>query len=384
MFRKELKKTVTSITYILFVALLLFFVYTQIGTSFEKVEPPKPDDKSFGVKYEENPEIIMPSAVASLSDEFTDNSYIAYPIGFYKNVKLNEKKQKKMAAILSELKGQLSSENRLSYSRFQELMKEADKLIGGGSKYSTTYLKDFGTVPATYEDAIREYNSIVEKDRMTGALARLFSDYIGIVLSIFPVFVAVAIGLRDRRANMQGLIFTRRVSSIRFIFCRYIAMVAAMFLPVLALALYATIQTASEYASFDINLLAFFTYSIGWLLPTLMVSTAVGVFLTELTDSPIAIVVQGLWWLIGINIGIKHIKGGYGADLAIRHNTVGNTDLYLEHFNILLMNRFGYTLFALTLVMATIWIYEQKRRGKLDVRSSFEKIFNHRKVKFKA
>ncbi|RUT46206.1 ABC transporter permease [Paenibacillus anaericanus] len=430
MFLKEFKKTIMSLTYLIFVGILLLMYVTQYETSVAKIEAPQKGLQSYGVKYEENKEIIIPNAVESLYGEFSANSYIAYPIGFYKNVKLGDKKQGEMVAILSEMTGiskddlmadagtdgagitfgegdmvtnesgeitftvpgegegkevlpsRISIDQKLTYERFRELMKDADKLIGGGSKYSN--LTDFGSVPMTYEDALVEYKAIVEKDKITGALARVFSDYLGIVLSIFPVFVAVALGLKDRRAKIQELLYTRRISSFRFMFTRYFAMVAALFLPVLLMALYVTVQTANQYRGVDIDLFAFIKYSCGSLLPSIMVSAAVGVCLTVLTDTPIAIAAQGIWWFIGINMGLQHIDGGYGSDLVIRHNKVGNTDVYLDNFNTLVINRISYTLLAIALVALSVWIYELKRRGKLDVLGSIKKIFIHRKVESKA
>ncbi|MGF7048422.1 hypothetical protein J2T13_002930 [Paenibacillus sp. DS2015] len=430
MFLKECKKTVKSITYVIFVVILVLFAYTQMGTSFDPIEPPQKGLESYGVKQEDNQEIIIPNAVDSLYGEYIANSFTAYPIGFYKNVKLSDKEQGEMANILSELTGisldelrvapsrdeaemtisekstvvndngemtfivpsigeetgipKTSIDPKLTYERFHELMKQADSLIGSGSQYSDMYVIQFGKVPMTYEDAMDDYNAIVETDQITGALARVFCDYLGIVLAIFPVFVAVFLGLKDRRATMQELMFTRQVSSFRLMFTRYFAMVAVMFLPVLLLALYATVRTADQYSGVDIDLFAFIKYSCGSLLPSIMVSTAVGVFLTVLTETMVAIAVQGLWWFIGLNMGLQHIDGGYGTDLIIRHNKIGNTGIYLDNFNTLVINRISYTLLAIALIVISVGIYELKRRGKLDVLGSLKKIFIHRKVESQA
>lgn len=424
MFLKECRKAVKSVTFVIYVVILVLFAYTQMGTSFELIEPPQKGLDSYGVKHDEQQEVIVPHAVDSLYGEYTANSFTAYPVGFYKVVKLSDQEQGEMAIILSELTGMssdelmaatgmddlgitinenntvinekgemtivvpekgedvslsdVSIEPKLTYERFHELMKQADSLIGGGSKYSDMYLTQFGAVPMTYEDALADYNEVVGKDKITGALARLFCDYLGIFLSIFPVFIAVALGLKDRRAKMQDLMYTRQVSSFRLMFTRYCAMVVVMFLPVLLLALYATISTATQYSGVDIDLFAFIKYSLGWLLPSLMVSTAVGVCLTVLTDTPIAIAVQGLWWFIGINMGMQHMEGGYGMDLIVRHNKIGNTEIYLDNFNTLVINRLSYTLLAIVLMIVSVGIYELKRRGKLDVLGSIKKIFIHR------
>lgn len=439
MFFKECKKTAISIIYLIFVVVLILFGYTQIASEFVKIEKPQQGQKSYGTKYEEKPEIIMPNAIKNLYGEFVSDSYIAYPVGFYKNVKLNDKKQREMAGILAQLTGipkddlmksagmeaagstlhigdgtagnmirnedgsyrliipdgqgdkdgstaitDVTVDEGLTYESFLKLMKQADKLIGGGSMYDDIYLARFGKAPMTYEDALSEYNDIVEKDGITGAYARLFCDYIGIVLAIFPVFLAVASGMKDRRARMQELIYSRKTSAFKVIFARYFSMVVMMFLPVLLMAVYAAIQVSGDYPGFHLNDLAFIKYSLGWLLPTLMVSVAVGVFLTELTDTPIAVVVQGVWWFIGLFAGMKHMDGGYGTDLALRHNTLGNTQVYLDNFNVLLMNRIVYTLFAVALIILTVWIYEMRRRGRLNAYDGFKKIFAHCRGKSKA
>ena len=160
----------------------------------------------------------------------------------------------------------------------------------------------------------------------------------------------------------------------------YTAQVTTLFLPVLLLAVYATAQVASEYPGFKLHLVAFIGYSFGWLLPTLMVSASVGMILTELTDSAVGIVVQGLWWFLGLFAGVAHIDGGYGRDLVLRHNTVGNTQVYLDSFSTLLWNRIAYAVFALILVTSAIWVYERKRRGKWNVYFGFQKNPNHHRV----
>ncbi|WP_223068695.1 ABC transporter permease [Paenibacillus caui] len=440
LFLKECKRTVKSIPYLILVVMLLVFGYTQIVPEFSMIEKPEPNQASYGVKYEEIPGVIMPSAAKSLYSEFAANTYVAYPLGFYKNVKLSDNKQARMADILSELtgtpkedfmksagvkpetgstlrigdgslmnltpngdgsykltipKGQSSGSESagsaitdvtvakgLTYERFRELMKQADKLIGGGSMYDGIYLtRQFGRVPMTYDDALLQYNDIIEKDRISGAYARVFCDYFGLVLGIFPVFIAVALGMRDRRAGMLDLIYTRKASSIQIVFTRYLAMIVMMLLPVLLMAVYAAISVAGKYSGMETDGLAFVKYSLGWLLPTLMASTAVGVFLTELTDFPIAIAVQGLWWFLGMFAGMKHLDGGYGWDLFLRHNKIGNTQVFLDNFNTLLTNRILYAGLSIVLILLTVWIYELKRRGKLHAYNRIPKIFNHRRRK---
>ena len=112
--------------------------------------------------------------------------------------------------ISDRLNPTLQPAESLSYERFEEVMQEVDDMLGGGSSYALDSIGDNGSEPKTYEDAVKEYEELVHKDGYTGGYARLFSDYMVIILGILPVFLAVTRELRDRRANMQELLYVRR------------------------------------------------------------------------------------------------------------------------------------------------------------------------------
>jgi hypothetical protein len=434
LFGKECKKIAKSLTYLIYVALFIGFIYSQLGPEITPLERPQPGQASYGMKPGNNPEQLMKAAAASLYGEFEINAYTAYPLGFYKNVKLNEARQTAMADILAELTGLTRQElsaavasdteptegipinsnvqpsdgipvtggevegdakaysisgpppppvvpvnPNLAYDRFLGLMQQADKLIGGGSHYGKDYLPDLAQEPMTYADAVLAYTDIVEKDRITGAYARLFADYSGIVLAFVPVFVAVAIGLKDRRSRMQELIFVRKLSSVKLQFTRYGALITMLSIPVVLAAGYFTAWVIGEHPGYALDPFAFLKYTVGWLLPTLMTSTAVGVFLTELTATPLAIAVQGVWWFLGLLAGAPRMEGGYGTDLALRHNIVGNTQVFLDHIDLLIYNRVAYACFALVLVLAAAYVYHWKRRGRWHAAIGFNALRLHRK-----
>lgn len=439
LFGKECKKIAKSLTYLIYVALFIGFIYSQLGTEITPLERPQPGQASYGVKPGSNPEKLMKGATASLYGEFESNTYTAYPLGFYKNVKFGESKQTAMADILIELTGLSRQElsaavasdteptegvpinsnvqpsdgipvtggeaegdakaysisgpppppvvpvnPNLAYDRFLTLMQQADKLIGGGSHYGKDYLMDFAQEPMTYADAVLAYSNIVEKDRVTGAYARLFADYSGIVLAFVPVFVAVATGMKDRRSHMQELIFARKLSSVKLQFTRYGALVTMLSIPVVLAGGYFTVWVIVKHPGYALDPFAFMKYTVGWLLPTLMTSTAVGVFVTELTETPLAIAIQGIWWFVGLFAGVPRMEGGYGMDLALRHNIVGNTQVFLDHIQLLIYNRVAYALFALALVLAAAYVYHWKRRGRWHGITRFSAIRHHRKSSSKA
>ena len=376
---KEIKKTVLSITFAVFIIFLLAFAISQevLNFSNEIITVPQ-QGEDYGTQQKEEPELIMPAAFSSLYKEFTANEYIAYPIGFYKNVKLNDTDQEKMAEIISTLSGvpvddllnksniKVNLSADICYKKFKECMKQAENLIGGGSNYSENSLLNFSCVKITYEEAVESYNLIASTDKFTGAYARLFCDYIGIILSILPVFIAVAVCLKDRRAKMNDLIYARKIS-FKLILSRYFAIIIAVMLPTVILAYISNSTIWGQYSGMNLDYFAPLKYAIGWRMPSAMIAVAIGIFFTELTETPIAIAIQGLWWFIDLNAGVSRMGGVHTLfELTPRHNVLGNTQIFLDEFNTLVANRLVMSGAALLFVIATVIIYEQKRRGRFS------------------
>ncbi len=440
LFVREIKKIVKSIPYLIFVAAIIIGLYSQGVFRFDKdlLQEPQPGgvNGSYGYRYDEIPQMVMPSALRNLLSEFSNNNYTTYPIGFMKHVKLGEGEQEGMAEILSEITGssketilrevvgidsagsdnytfQVGGDNMqqgedgdftigsdakqqnepekltfavrddLEYSRFRELMKQADDLLGGGSKYAPDSLSQYGTVPLTYEEAKERYELALNSDQITGGYARLFSDYAGaMVLSVLPVFLAVILCMKDQRAKMEALIYTKKMSGVKLTLNRYAALVIAAMLPVVILSYLSNMVVWGSYSGMRLDYLAPLKYDLGWLMPSVMISTAIGMFLTELTDTPIAVAVQGLWWMFDINLGIKTVHSGYSLfRLAPRHNVGAKawfkTQDYLDYFQNLMQNRFLMAGISLLLVIFTILIYEAKRKGKFGGNESIKRAFSN-------
>ncbi|UYP01266.1 hypothetical protein OF820_06145 [Oceanotoga sp. DSM 15011] len=417
LFKKEFKKIIFSKTFLAVLILTVIMIQVQGVFNFKNHEIEKPifGQEDYGSNYEEIPEIIMPAALESLFFEFSRNNYTAYPIGLYKNVKLSSEKIERMSEIISDITGiskkillsnvqdenykqnnivfdkdSISEDNKdsfsiyipkkddtyeyiydnlnpkdsITYEEFSNYMNEVDDLIGGGSKYSDVYIKRFGVVDKSYEEALEDYNYIKEKDNFTGAYSRLFSDYMGIIASFIPVFLAVSISLSDKYSKVQELIYTRRTSSFKLIFYRYFALVLSYMIIVIALSYISNIPTWGLYKGFELDYFAALKYDFVWVLPTVMASLAVGMLLTELTETPIAILVQFFWHWLDLNFGVAYMEGGFlKYSLIPRHNELGNSKIFFDNLNTLYFNRISLFLLSIILVFVTVLIYDLKRRG---------------------
>ena len=257
----------------------------------------------------------------------------------------------------------------ITWERFKVLMAQADKLLGGGSNFSETWMSHrFGKIPITYEEALSDYELIISYDKLTGTHARLFSDYMGIILGLLPVFPAVFLCMGDKK-NISPMLYTRRISSGQFILVRFLALVTATMLPILLISTVLTYIHALDYGLENIDVFAYFKYAFFWLLPTVIVAISVGLFFTTLTNTPLAIAIQVIWWFTDLHGGNRMYSyfGVQPLQLIPRHNELGNVEAYMNYLPSLIQNRIYIALIAILLVAGTVYVFSAKRRGLLYV-----------------
>ena len=446
MFLKEMKKTVCSVVYLLFLALMIYNWYEnfygvtekEIRKAYESdssvystvtggaiLAEPDPETGSYGTKSEENPEKIMCGGTDKLIIEYLNNSYATYPVSYYKEVILDEEEQEKILEIIQEITGlneeQISNLpddyfprvngniihmesgaetemdiaadigeadvaaeakdytkhfiSQVTYDRFKELMAEASDIIGPGSNYTRdNLLLYYGQVEMDYEEAVDEYHTTIYDDKVTIAFARLFCDYLSRTLGLYPVFLAVAMWMRDRRCRMQELINVNAIGTAKFIIVRYLALLAAVLIPVFLLSLESLVPLVefSVETGIEIDLFAFAKYILWWLLPTSMIVLALGMFLTILTRTPVAVIVQLVWWFM--DSSFTELSGDTGLfTLMIRHNLLNGSELIRQDLGIIWMNRGIMAGVAVLLVLLSIVIYDMKRGGKLEQKNKMPK-----------
>lgn len=333
----------------------------------------------------------MEAGAGSLVWAYYYDDYVTYPVGYAKHISLNNKEKSEIEDIIYRLTGLKADEieadiadffeanaiqttqyevkvkDGLTYEEFLKEMDRVAEILGPGSDYTEERLRENVRIPVDYEGAVKNYRDLTEKDGLTGGYARLFCDYMGVVLGFLPVFVTAVRMLRDRRSRMQELIYSRSASSFRVMGSRYAALICMHMLPVLLLSLFPAAECIrAGIQGADLDYLAWLKYDLGWLLPTVMAVVAVGMFCTELIETALAVLVQGAWWFMSVMMGAEGMKGGsYGWNLIPRHNTELNYTGFAEEFSQLAVNRLAYVALSLCLAALTIFIYERKRKGYL-------------------
>lgn len=401
LFLKECKKVICSLTFFLYVAVVVVMYGTQFASALnDPIERPKIGAEWYGTKEAEIPEVIMQGAVEILMEEYLKGSFDTYPYMFYKRVKLKENDSMKIAAVIEEMTGLTKSEldsfeeyemggyfampdengkeeivyrppvlpeyelsETVTYERFKELMREAEACIGAGSKYEEDALiSNFGTVAMTYEDAVAGYEEAMSGNNLARVYLRLFSDYTGIDLAIIPVFVCVALWQLDRRSKMESLVYSRKCSSAKIVLMRYLALVCCMAVPVLFTMLHVVISIAGLYPDMAVSFGKAVADSLLWLLPNITIVTAVGAFLTEMVSPMVAIFVQGAWWYMSLE-STELVGDITRYALVLRHNSMGQIGVFQAQYGDFVWNRWFYLGASIVLLFLTIVRYECKRRG---------------------
>lgn len=400
LFKKECKMTWKSLIFWLYIAAVTLFFFSQMGTIQFEPKPLPGEEEGYGSKISNKKEDQMKGTLGLLAESYMEDQFTTAPVGFTKKVNLNHQEKKEIGNILEETTGLSLSEIRtrygkwmnnhsteledgsrilwdgqflidpesdLTYRMFLRKMKQVCDILGPGSDYTKEQIKNNAIVERTYEDALADYQHLIRDDRLTGGYARLFCDYMGIILGILPAFAAVTRSLRDQRAKMTELIYIRRASSFTIILSRYMALCISFMIPVLLLSCFplaACIEFA-EGTEIHPDMTAFAVYSLGWLLPTVMVVTALGMIMTELTGSAAGVIVQAVWWFLSVFSGADSMEGGaYGMNLIPRHNTEFNYEGFHNQFSQLLVNRIFYVVLALALLTAAALIFEARRKGR--------------------
>ena len=400
LFFKECKKVARSLSFWIYCIILALMFFTNYYSDSKYYEgPPSAYEQDYGTKVVEDPDLIMDGAINALMGEFASNRYVCYPFGYYKAVSLKDNDRNEVEKLIQELTGTdhegiadfmdeahihyieegfrnytqyifdtMVVDKSVSYERFKEIMGEIDDILGGGSSYAVDSLAfNFSRVPMTYEEAVKEYEDSITEDTMAGALSRLFCDYTGIDLALIPVFVAAAFTAADRRRRMTELVYSRKISSLRLTFTRYAALVTTMCIPVLITMIIAAVQASIVYSGEELKMHFMFTTPVFWLLPEIMVVTAVGMLLTEIFSAGIAIAVQGVWAFLSLMSGSDRLYGDITKfGLMCRHNTLYHRSAFMETYNDFVFNRIFYMILAIVLVCAAAYVYNLKRGGKFN------------------
>jgi len=377
--RNEIKVKLKSLSIMILSVSLFLFYYTQfigdINRTGIKPIPPRDDfyandsveehESSLDVTLEDYIKFIYETMK---SDYESGETLRIKGINRYYE-KLNEEQRQFLASAIVEMEN-TTFKNNYEYEAFAE---KIDKALGGNTVYSeeNNFLQIIRS--RRYNDSQELYNSILKEDKLTNAYARLYADYIGISMGFFTVFVTAFTLVKDKRYNVNELIYTTEISSYKYILGKYLADVLVTAFLVLLTAGHATwvFYQYSKLTGDSISYLAFFKYSILWIFPTIMFVTSLSYVLQLMFNNGIVpIIVQFFYWMYSmiplVTTEVQPLK------YFIRFNKVvpySEIKPFIDNIN---LNRILITVFSLGLLLLAVKLWDRKR-GDINNGFSFRK-----------
>lgn len=365
---KEIKYQFKTVTIYVFFGVILLFYISQFAMDAGGIQKPESGRDYYGYtvitdEYEEMNEIYNKLERDLSSGEVTKYTPL------YKSVKLSDDEKSQLEKWLNEIvpSGVVKdpkTDIKVEYDRFMNIVHSYDSLMGGSTVYSDELRHTFRD--KTYEEALEEYEEIKEKDKFTNASARLFSDYMSITAGLFPIFIAGFVLLRDRKSRANELINSSKISSVKYVFSKYIAVCICVMAGYFALATFTTIKymIVANKLNLVIDNWAFFKYSITWITPTVLFTVAMGMLMSIIFNSAIiGIIVQA----VIAHKSLLPLEGDYSlTKTIIRFNSLGEYENYIQWRGAIIINRLFFTGISIVIVLLSAYIWSIKRSGSLD------------------
>lgn len=375
--KKEFKYLFKNITFCILIIIIGFFYFSEFSPSgvLKKCSKPKtPEEyKINGMRpYYGNKNITdrnkeIKQMYIQMCRDYEEGSFTKVRVILNVQEKLNLKEKEYLKKAMEEIapKEFLDSEDsnliKVSYDEYLKIVRDLDKKLGGNTYYGDKMRSYLLSEEKTYKEAVNDFQDIIYKDKITNAGARYFSDYMGITAGLFPVFLAAFILIKDRRSRMEELICSRSVSGGVYIISKYAALCLGILLIYILYASHATFvfKSFAKANNYSIDIMAFYKYTLCWILPTILFTVALGMLLSVIFNNGIvAIFAQFILWILSI----RTLGGDYGlSKFIIRFNTFGEHSQYIKFQNAICVNRIFYIVVSILLIVITSFIWSKKR-----------------------
>ncbi|KAI7252893.1 hypothetical protein KC345_g11437, partial [Hortaea werneckii] len=332
---KEMRMTLRSLVFYLFIIVTCFFYFTSYATeeTWGEVGPPAAgvpqnletaEHPYYGWKQPDNTLELAQRMRTVMGWDLNAGTTDKIRMGFPIKSKLDAGEKKILSEAVAKLGVILQDPDKYTMEEVYSIAGETDKHLGGNSMYKVG-LRDYGFPISTYDEAVKAqeavlavYNEKVDAGELLPGAARYFSDYLSLPAGIFPVFLSAFLLLRDRSSRMNELIYSRRISPWVYVGSKFIGQGVMLSLVYLLLAViggWQTVDTLGLTGQTGQAIAYFLGYTAWWLLPTLWASVAFGMFGSMLFRRGIVPVALQIVWWCSMALGKKPQPAGFGKNV---------------------------------------------------------------------
>lgn len=392
LFKTELLLFVKSLTFIAFCVAAFAFYFTQYQGNVNRqvahfqentvynpdnyLMRPRPGSNDYGNTAQTDKRSVMKNALLDLQQEYQNNTFQTRPVMFVKNVHLKQTDKKKVDQIFKHLTDQSLTtftpakanwsqlDRQVSYSRFKQAMGKIDHIIGGQSAYVPNQLFEFGSgKPLSYTAAKHAYQRKMRIDRVSRNFARLFSDYLGIIMLIFSVFPLILYYTKAQRENCQELLDLKLKPTWQYLGVKYLTTVLVLYGFTLLLSIFPAIQLlkVGRVLQLSTDGWAFVKATTLFVLPTIMFISALALVLTRLFKPVITMAIMVVFGIFILSV--TDIAGVTTWSPLMRFNGDSNWSTFASLKQAIYLNRLFYIGLTLILFLVAVWLKSRQRRG---------------------
>lgn len=300
-----------------------------------------------------------------LSRDYSEGTVSKDKFAFTYHTKLNDDEKKYLKSAIDKIYT-FDSENNLqlkvSYNEYLDILKNLDDNLGNKTIYVNPEKCGLYNEEISDENAQKIYKNVMEKDKFTNAYGRIFADYMGITAGFFPVFISAFVFIREQRQNDYEKKYKFKISFERYVLAKYLGMCICIMGCYFVLATYTTLSYFKFALDTNsvIDKMAIYKYTFSWIGPTVLFTTAFGIFMAGIFNNAVAaIVLQLILWCNSI----KDLSGEYNLmHFVIRFNRFGEYDKYLQFKTAIIENRIFYAIISFTVVLAGAYIWNRFRK----------------------
>ena len=175
----EFKRQTRSLTFVIYTFLVVAFIVMNVWPLLSRNLTTRPKSPA---SYENitatDYQTLKTNSLDQLHYDYRHNLYTTYPLGFAKQVTLRAADQAKVRQLMTE------AEDADTRAPLVKTLAKVDRLLGGQSAYSSQNIQNFAYRRMTKAEVVADQQLIRQRDRVTGAFARLFADLAGIMMGI--------------------------------------------------------------------------------------------------------------------------------------------------------------------------------------------------------
>lgn len=319
----------------------------------------------YGHKTLDNPDLRTKAGYLEMSTLLTMNEYLKIGpiINWYKPLSKDQRTSIDKAMKSISLKGideNGSLTDPVSYQEYESIIDKLDADLNDTTIFSKKHRDMLYVENMTYKDAMMEFDEILNNDKLTNAYGRYFSDYMGITAGLYPLFIVMAVFLRDRKKGDVPLLNNKELSPRSYILSRYCAICISILAGYLLLATHSTYVFYNIGKSFNylIDFGAFYKYTLTWIAPTVLFTVACSMLLFTIFNRilPTIVIQTSLWFF-----SMQTLGGDYRLLRSIiRFNTLGNHETYLQWKSTIMTNRIFFTTLSFMIIAITVFLYNYR------------------------